>query len=141
MRFVAIALLPLLVLSVSCSKAESSAESTPTPSPTPDAASQVAADEDIFQTTGHFDPDARVGARKAAFDYIHAALPDWTVKGLNAQFYEGMFYVSADVRQAQKTVTLILEVRKFFPETGDSYWKAEPYKRTVEQQIKGVVEK
>lgn len=71
--------------------------------------------------------DARMEARQAAAAYAKTVLPDWNVKGMSSREYAGHeFTVYVDIEKGNQKNVLSLDVRRFFPDSGTSYWRAMP---------------
>ena len=129
-------LISVLTLTVSCKDSGSqNANASPSPSPkTP--AEQAAEAEAEFQVFWDADSSIRTEARQTAIAFVARKLPDWKVKGLSSQIHQdNTVWVAVDIEKGGRSVVLNLAVRKFFPESGDSYWKAVLVDRTLRQQL------
>ena len=70
--------------------------------------------------------EGRVGARRAARDFVLSALPSAQIAGLSAMEVDGTNYVIAVDVGGQSHRVDLLAVREFFAEGGLSYWRAVP---------------
>lgn len=128
-------ILALGICSACGSNGNESEQTTPTPTPQSQA-QQVAGEEDGFQRRRRFLDEARAEARQVAADYLKQKLPTWAVKGIASTEYQaGIYWVAVDVTKGNRSVVISLAVRKFFPESGEPYWKAVPLHRTLAQQL------
>ena len=130
-------LLILLAFTMSaCDSAADNNTNNSSPQPTPmSPAMAVAKAEDKFQDSDDFHQTARAEAREAATSYVKAKLPDWTIKGLSSeQFQNHVFWVNVDIQRDKRNSILSLLVRKFFPASGDPYWKAILLRSTPREQ-------
>lgn len=122
-------LLSFLIVSSSaaCSKTGSGSSSVPTPTPDNPATRAARAEEEFL--TSYFDRNGemRTAARTAVNDFVKSSLPGWTVKGISSQLYEpSTFSMDADLEREGHHVVITFDVRKFFSDSGDSYWLAVP---------------
>jgi hypothetical protein len=105
-------------------KNEQQARATPTPTPTPKTTSSVSEAEILDQILDD-DEDAREAARNAAAQAIKTAWPQAQIKGIAAIPTGGtLFRMLADIELNGKRTTVILFVCRYYPEHGESYWKA-----------------
>lgn len=97
----------------------------PAPSPTPlSAAEQVAKAESGFQDS-YLDDSDRSEARNVASEFIASKLPSWKVKGLSTLVsQDNIVWVAVDIEKDGGGGVLNLAVRRFFPQSGEPYWKA-----------------
>ena len=106
------------------------------PSPTPlSAADQVAKAESRFQDSNLDDSD-RSEARKVASEFITSKLPSWKVKGLSTLVsQDNIVWVAVDIEKDRKGRVLNLAVRRFFPQSGEPYWKAVLADKSLRAQL------
>jgi len=89
--------------------------------------------ESIMDTAG----ENRTGARIAATEYIKKKLPDWTIKGIASdKYYSWEYWVDVNIAKDDQEQIISLSVKKFFPESGEAYWKARPLTKDVESQMR-----
>ncbi len=121
------------VLVLTACKDSATNSASPSPSPTPVSAAQA---EFEFQLLGDLDSSVRVEARRTAAEFIASKLPTWKVKGLSSQIYhDNIVWVAVDIEKDGKGGVLNLSVRRFFPESGEPYWKASLLDKTLQQQL------
>jgi hypothetical protein len=78
----------------------------------------------------------RAEVRQTVSETVKAKLPSWTIKGLAIEPYQNnVFWVAADIEKGDKSVVINLVVRKFFPESGNAYWKAILENESLRQQL------
>jgi len=100
-----------------------------------DQATKVAQAEQDFQDEGDT-VENRMRARKVAVEFVKSKLPQWTVKGVSAQPYSSNVYkVFLDIESGQKRRTLDLVATQYFPESGDSYWKADILTKSAQDSL------
>lgn len=132
-------------LSVACqgpSKVEELATPSPTSSALPpeDLGTRVAREEALSQSLdysgdGTFDRN-RKAVREAARQFAVTEIPKWTLRGIASQPYESnVFWVDVDLENGQQKWVLSLVVKRFFSETGESYWRAFPINRHLASQL------
>ena len=70
----------------------------------------------------------RAEAREKAIEYAQQNFPGWKVKGIiTRQTFDKHFQVTLDLEKGSQSKTVQLSLRRFFSETGEPYWKAEPF--------------
>jgi hypothetical protein len=74
------------------------------------------------------DGEMRAEARTAVADFVKTYLPGWTLKAIASQAYGATNSCSmdADLEREKQHIVITFDVRKFFSDTGDSYWLAVP---------------
>jgi hypothetical protein len=128
MRLALIIILTLSLTTVAaCGKSPTVSETATSPSPTPipeSPAARVARLEDEFQNADDDDNKMRAEVREAVTEYVKNKLPRWTIKGLSTQPYQGnIFWVDVDLKNDNQVAVVSLSARKFFSDSGDSYWR------------------
>ena len=122
----------LLIATVGCSQTGSQSSATPTPTPD-DPKTRAAREEQHFQqvTIERRNGELRTEARNAVTDFVKSYLPGWTLKGISSQAYEdtNSYEMDADLERQNHHIVISFDVRKFFPESGESYWLAVPVNR------------
>src|SRR5687768_5173115 len=124
-----------LVAVSACGGASNSGSPSPTPTPKSNAV-LVAESEGDFQQKGDFENTMRAEVRETVGETIKSKLPSWTIKGIATELYHGnVFWVAVDIEKAGKSVVINLVAKKFFPESGNAYWKAILATESVKQQL------
>jgi hypothetical protein len=124
----------LLALSA-CDRGSNSNNASPTPTPKTNAV-VVAESESDFQQQPDDENHMRAEVRQAVSETVTAKLPAWTIKGLAIEPYQNnVFWVAADIEKGDKNVVINLVVRKFFPESGNAYWKVILENESLRQQL------
>jgi hypothetical protein len=122
----------LIIPLVGCSgtNKNSSATSTPTPEGPKTKAARA---EQEFQdfTIEKLNGEMRADARNAVADFVKSYLPGWTLKAISSQAYDGTnsYSMDADLERQNYHIVITFDVRKFFGDSGDSYWLAVPVNR------------
>jgi len=120
-------LFSLLVLTCAgCSN--NSGSPTAIASPTPAATRDSESEEEFLILNGQ-QAELVNDAREAVNDFVKTRLPGWTVKGLSSELpgnRRRYVLVDADLQREGHSIVIAFEVRKFFPESGESYWLAIP---------------
>lgn len=127
----------LLCLGLAGCGNSSSPNKTASPTPTPhDAGVKAAKSEDDFQNEGDDEYRNRAEVRRAVAEFVKAKLPNWTLKGVSATPYQSnVFWVGADIEKDSRGVVVELVARKFFPESGDPYWRVVSLRKTLDGQL------
>jgi len=113
----------MLISNAGCYESESP-KASPTPRPN-NPATRIANDEKTFQLDSDAGLEFQSQARSAAVDFIKQKLPAAIVKGEWSQRYKNnVFWIDVDVEVNGQRVVVPLVLRKFFPETGEPYWRA-----------------
>lgn len=115
-------LLLFLACSVACTNTATSQsnQSNATPSPT---AAPFSKEDDIVD-----DAELRQQARQKAIEYANQNFAGWRVKGIiSRKTFDEHYQVTLDLEKGTETKTVQLLLRLFFPETGEPYWKVEPF--------------
>lgn len=137
------AIRPCLILShciaqrflCACDRGSNSNNASPTPTPKTNAV-VVAESESDFQQQPDDENHMRAEVRQAVSETVTAKLPAWTIKGLAIEPYQNnVFWVAADIEKGDKNVVINLVVRKFFPESGNAYWKVILENESLRQQL------
>ena len=131
-------LLLTLLLAISLNSACTNSESNNTnASPSPESpAAHAAKSEADFQMFGDLENTVRKEARQAVTEFIASKLPAWKIKGMSSKVFEdNIVWVAVDIEKDGKGGVLNLAVRKFFPESGEPYWKAFLLDNTLKQQL------
>jgi len=124
----------LFVLSA-CNPASNSNNASPTPTPKSNAVVAAESESD-FQEQPDYENHMRAEVRQTVSETVKAKLPSWTIKGLAIEPYQNnVFWVAADIEKGDKNVVINLVVRKFFPESGNAYWKAILENESLRQQL------
>ena len=113
----------VLIALSGCDSSSNTNNASPTPTPKSKAV-VVAESESDFQQQPDFENLMRAEVRQTVSETVKAKLPSWTIKGLAIEPYQNnVFWVAADIEMGHKNVVLSLVVRRFFPESGNPYWK------------------
>jgi len=133
-------LFSLLVLACAgCSDSGSpTAITNPTPASTPDLAS-----EEEFLILNDQQAELVNDARKAVNDFVKTRLPGWMVKGLSSELpgnRRRYVLVDADLQREGHSIVVAFEVRRFFPESGESYWLAIPVSKFRADRLHALTE-
>jgi len=124
-----------MLLTACSNPATNSAHSSPSPSPA-SAINQAAEAESEFQVLGDLDNSVRAEARHTASEFVASKLPTWKIKGLSSQIYQdNVVWVAVDIEKEGKGGILNIAVRRFFPESGEPYWKAFLLDKSLRQQL------
>lgn len=131
-----LAVVLLALVLTGCDNSPSPA-TTASPTPTPqNADAKVAESEDDFQNEGDSDFKNRTEVRRVVSEFVKGKLPNWTLKGISTEPYQAnVFWASVDIERDTKSVVVELAARKFFSETGGSYWKAVSLRKTLKDQL------
>jgi len=125
-------ILIVFAVSTTCDSFKSN-KATPTPTPQ-SPAQRVAESESEFQQDWR-DDAVRAEARQAAINFLKAKAPDWKIKGVSSEPYKhGSYWVAVDLEKDKRTAVIPFLVRKFFPESGDPYWRVIFLRSTFEAQ-------
>jgi hypothetical protein len=90
---------------------------------------------------GDWDNVIRAEARQAVTEFLNNKLPAWKINGLSSTVFEdGVVWVAVDIERDGKGGVLNLAVRKFFPESGEPYWKAFLLDKSLKQQLHAVAD-
>ena len=117
----------------SCAARKSPDRASPTPTPK-SPAQRVAESEAEFQEDSA-DSDLRAEARQAVTDFIKSKAPSWKIKGCSSEAYQNSsFWVAVDLEKDKRIAIAPFLVRKFFPESGDPYWRVIFLRSTFEEQ-------
>lgn len=134
-------LLLILSCAVSCksNSAQNNNKTVAEPSPTA-ATSQADTPRGPFPNEEEEDPlddeegrrleseRLRAEAREKAIEYAQQNFPGWKVKGIITRpTFDKHFQVTLDLEKGSQSKTVQLILRRFFSETGEPYWKAEPF--------------
>jgi hypothetical protein len=122
----------LLILFSACDPPANSNTVTPTKE------FETAKREEEFQAIDESEANIqlRVEARVAAANFVKAKLPKWTIKGMSSNAYKwNVFWVDVDIERDTHGLVLNLQVEKFFPESGEAYWKAMPMKKALDDEL------
>jgi hypothetical protein len=118
-----------------CNSGSNGNNASPTPTPKSNAV-VVAEIESDFQQQPDFENLMRAEVRQTVSETVEAKLPSWTIKGLAIEPYQNnVYWVAADIEKGNKNVVLSLVVRRFFPESGNAYWKVMLENESVRQQL------
>jgi len=102
----------------------------------PTSSKDVADKEEEFQSDNDVDNRMRSQIRSAVVEFVKSNLPNWKLKGVSTELYQfNVFWVAADIEKDGHGLVLNLAVRKFFPESGEAYWKVVPLRKTLEDQL------
>jgi hypothetical protein len=124
-----------IVVISACGGASNSNSAPATPSPKSNAL-LVADSEGDFQQEDDFPNTMRAEVRETVTDTVKAKLPSWTIKGIATEPYQhNVFWVAVDIEKAGKSVVINLVVKRFFPESGNAYWKAILANESLKQQL------
>jgi hypothetical protein len=125
-------LLLLLIPLIGCSGTGNNSSATPTPTPD-DPKTKAAREEQHFQEFAieKLNGEMRAQARNAVAEFVKSYLPGWTLKAISSQAYDGTntYSMDADLERQNHHIVITFDVRKFFPDSGDSYWLAVPLNR------------
>jgi hypothetical protein len=125
----------VLIALSGCNSSSNSNNASPTPTPKSKAV-VVAESESDFQQQPDFENLMRAEVRQTVSETVKAKLPSWTIKGLAIESYQNnVFWVAADIEMGHKSVVLSLVVRRFFPESGNAYWKVILENESLRQQL------
>jgi len=87
-------------------------------------AQKVSEAEKDFQDDADEDYAIETEGRQATMDFAKNNLPGWTVKGLSSVDQGAhVFKLAIDLEKASHVTQLSVTARKFFPESGDPYWR------------------
>jgi hypothetical protein len=126
----------LLTLLFGCAKSDATLANTKKVTPPENPATRVAELEDEFQIGSDFDYESRAQARQAAIEFVKANLPKWIIKGVSSRQYQAnIFWVDVDIERENQRLILSLNVQKFFPETGEAYWRAAVLTEDVKERL------
>ena len=125
----------MLVLFATVTSCDSSKSARATPTPTPQSsAERVAESESEFQQDWK-DDSIRAEARQAAIKFLKTKAPDWNIRGVSSEAYQnGSYWIAVDLEKDKRTAVVPFLVRKFFPESGDPYWRVIFLRSTFEAQ-------
>src|SRR5438067_1448685 len=119
----------LLIPLVGCSGTGNNSSATPTPTPD-DPKTRAAREEQHFQgfAIEKLNGEMRADARQAVADFVKSYLPGWTLKAISSQAYDdtNSYSMDADLERQNHHIVISFDVRKFFADSGDSYWLAVP---------------
>lgn len=143
-RFSLFVWLIIVAASFGCSDSSNSA-GKPSPSATPtleDPKTLAARREMEFQDSGGDGIGLTAEARGAVAEFVKQRLAGWTVKGLSSNWYpeNNAFFIDADLEREAQHVVVTFDVRKFFPDAGESYWLAVPVNRFRMERLRVFLE-
>jgi hypothetical protein len=122
----------LIIPLVGCSGTNTNSSATPTPTPD-DPKTRAARAEQKFQdfTTEKLNGEMRAEARNAVAGFVKSYLPGWTLKAISSQAYDetNSYSMDVDLERQNHHIVITFDVRKFFADSGDSYWLAVPVNR------------
>lgn len=80
-------------------------------------------------------PEA-VAPGEAAISYVKAKLPQWTIKGVASHSYrDNNFWIDIDIENQGRSAVITIYSQKFFPESGEPYWKIVPTNTTLPERL------